>query len=288
MNILITGSTGNVGRSVIEQFERLDCPPQHTLFAAVRDINTNPFSTSARPIALRAFDFNDLNIARAALEGIDVVFLLRPPAIADVPKVFKPLIDLFKSAGIKHVVFLSVQGAENLPIIPHHKIEKLLRDSGLPRTFIRPSYFMQNLTTTLHSDVQRGQIYLPAGNAKFNWIDVDDIGLAVATVLKEPQKHRDQAYVITGSEQLGFKAVADMVAQVTGKPMRFISPSLLGFIWKKKREGTSMAMIFVLIMLHFLPRFSTPLALSHDFEELTGRQPGTLEDFIRREMTELK
>lgn len=278
MNILITGATGNIGREVIEHF---DYTSGHTLFAAVQNPQKNPFT---KPVELRAFDFYNLDIAHEALKGIDVVFLLRPPQIADVEKVFKPLVELFKSVGIKHVVFLSVQGAEEQPIIPHFKIEKLLRESGIPYTFMRPGYFMQNLTTTLAKDVQRGEIYLPSGTAKFNWVDAADIGRATAEVLKATEQHRNQAYVITGREQLDFKTVAEMISRITGKPMRFKSPSPIAFFFKKLRDGEKVPMIFVLIMLHFLPRFTKLPPLSNDFKKLTGCDAGTLEEFIRREM----
>ena len=278
MNILITGATGNIGRCVIEYF---NYTIDNKVFAAVQDVQKNSFT---KPVESRSFDFYDLEMVGSAIKDIDVIFLLRPPQIADVENVFKPLVELFKSAGIKHIVFLSVQGAENLPIIPHYKIEKLLRDSGIPHTFVRPGYFMQNLTTTLRKDIERGEIYLPSKKAKFNWVDANDIGRAIAIILETPQNHLNKAYVITGHEQLAFKEVAETIARVTGKPMRFKSPSLPSFFLKKLRDGERIPMIFVLILLHFMPRFSKLPPLSDDYEALTGRQQGTLEEFIKREM----
>lgn len=278
MNILITGATGNIGREVIKHF---DYTSDNKIFAAVQNARDNPFT---EPVKLRAFDFYRTTTASGALEEIDVVFLLRPPQIADVQRVLRPLIEMFKSAGIKHIVFLSVQGVENQRIIPHYKIEKLLRASGIPYTFIRPGYFMQNLTTTLRKDIEHGEIYLPSGSAKFNWVDAADAGRAVASVLKAPHNHQNKAYVITGREQLAFKEVAAMLSRVTGKPVQFKSPSLLAFFFRKKHQGERILTILILIMLHFLPRFSKAPPLSDDFKLLTGREPGTLEDFIKREM----
>lgn len=278
MNILITGATGNIGGKIIEHF---DDTSDSKIFAAVHGGSCCRFPNR---VEKRAFDFHDLETARAALDGIDVVFLLRPPKITDIRQVFEPLIRLFAEAGIKHVVFLSVQGAETQPLIPHHKIENLLRKSGLRYTFVRPGYFMQNLTTTLWNDIQRGEIYLPSAMAKFNWVDTADIGRAIVAVLKAPERHMDKAYVITGQEQLDFHAVAEMISRVTGRPVRFTSPSLVSFFVQKKREGERTAMIFVLILLHFFPRFLQAPPLSGDFTALTGRQPGKLEEFLKREM----
>ncbi len=143
---------------------------------------------------------------------------------------------------------------------------------------------MQNLTTTLRKDVARGEIYLPAGTARFNWVDAADIGRAVAAVLQAPDAHRNRAYVITGREQLAFTEVAALIARVTGKPVRFTSPSLPSFFFRKWREGERVPLILVMMLLHFLPRFSKLLPLSDDFRTLTGREPGTLADFVKRDM----
>ncbi|HKL36465.1 MAG TPA: hypothetical protein VJ899_09270 [Salegentibacter sp.] len=51
--------------------------------------------------------------------------MLRPPQIADVDKIFVPLMEEIKQSSVKHIVFLSVQGVEKNKIIPHHKIEKI-------------------------------------------------------------------------------------------------------------------------------------------------------------------
>lgn len=79
--------------------------------------------------------FTDLATYRAALDGCDLLFLLRPPQISEVGKYFKPLIDMAKTCNIQHILFLSVQGVEHSSIIPHHKIEQLIVASKIPYTF---------------------------------------------------------------------------------------------------------------------------------------------------------
>jgi len=63
---------------------------------------------------------------------------------------------------VNQVVFLSVQGAEKSKVIPHNRIESLIIEYGMEYIFLRPGYFMQNLTTTLLPDIiKRRQIFLP-------------------------------------------------------------------------------------------------------------------------------
>lgn len=58
---------------------------------------------------------------------------------------------------------------------------------GLPHTFIRPSFFMQNLSTTHREDIcQRNDLFIPAGNAKTSFIDTADIAAVAAKVLTTP------------------------------------------------------------------------------------------------------
>lgn len=106
-----------------------------------------------------------------SLDGFDSLFLMRPPQIGDIPRYFKPVVDRIAKSSIRRVVFLSVQGAEDMAYLPHAKIEKLLAESGLSYVFLRPGYFMSNLLTTLRADlVEKGEIFLPAGRLKFNWV----------------------------------------------------------------------------------------------------------------------
>lgn len=178
--ILITGATGNVGMEVI----RFLCVANkdNEIIAAVRNIEKGKRLLAAfANLHFRTFDFEDKATCHEALSDIDTLFLLRPPHISNVAPVFRPLIESAISHNVKEVVFLSVQGADKMRFIPHAKIEKMVRASGLKYVFLRPSYFMQNLTTTLADDVRNRKIVLPDGKAKFNRADVANIG-EVATI----------------------------------------------------------------------------------------------------------
>lgn len=127
-----------------------------------------------------------------------------------------------KNAGINKIVFLSVQGAEKSKVIPHNKIERLITDKDFNYIFVQPSYYMQNLTTTLLSEIQEhNSITLPSGKAKFNWIDVKDIGKGTAVLIYDFDKHKNQAFEITGSENLNYYKAADLISEETGTKNHF-------------------------------------------------------------------
>jgi len=204
--ILITGATGNVGREVIRA---LHARGGAVIRAGVRDVARAASDLAAFDgIELVPFDFADPRTYALALAGCDALFLLRPPQVTDT---FTDFIQQAKAAGVSHIVFLSVQGAENNRFIPHHKTEELLRQSGVPFTFLRPAYFMQNFTTTLHEDLaRRHRVFVPAGRARFTLIDVRDIGDVAAVVFLDPgPRHHGQAYALTAQYRLNFQQMAD-------------------------------------------------------------------------------
>jgi uncharacterized protein YbjT (DUF2867 family) len=270
-NILITGATGNVGMAIRQHFVPSN---NQRLYLATRE------KSPSNPDELY-FDFEDPEESAESLGHIHTLFLLRPPHISDVKTYFAPIIRKAVEKGVEHLLFLSVQGAEDVSFIPHAKIETLIRESGLPYTFFRPSYFMQNLSTTLLDDIKtKNRIFLPAGKAPFLWVDVSDIGKAIAAVLRNTAAHRNQAYTITGTEYFTFGQVAQMLSQTLERKIDYLSPGLLRFFFAKRREGVGVAYIFVLIMLHYLARFQKVPAISPDLPNLTGEAPATLKQFM--------
>lgn len=283
--ILITGATGNVGLEVINYLKVLKSSGE--IFAGVRNIEKAKQVISDRDrIEFVEFDFENPDTFNSALNNIDLVFLLRPPHISDIEKYFKPLFDSFILNNVKQVVFLSVQGAEKSSVIPHNKIEKLIASYGLEYIFLRPSYFMQNLTTTLIKDIKENQrIILPSGKAKFNWIDIKNIGEASAILLEKFSKYKNQTFEITGYQNENFDTVVGLINQHVTKPIQFISVNPFKFYQIKKRSGMTKGMIFVMLLLHFLPRFQKEPIISDFYENLIRKKPTTLQEFVAREFT---
>jgi len=275
--ILITGATGNVGQAVLQAFSGQSNDIE--VLAGVRSTKNDKL----QGFPTIQFEFGDDHSVDTALNNCNILFLLRPPQLTDIARYFEPLIASAKKNRVQHIVFLSVQGAEKSSVIPHHKIEKRIKDSGIPYTFIRPAYFMQNFTTTLLEDiVEHHRVYLPAGNAKFTLIDVADVGEVAADILKNPIPHAGKAYALTNQEQLSFEEMTAIIAEETRLPVTYTSPNLLSFFVTERKKGLSTGYIFVLIMLHYLPRFSATPEMTNFVETITGRPATSFRAFIRK------
>ncbi|ORY23067.1 hypothetical protein BCR39DRAFT_507949 [Naematelia encephala] len=95
--------------------------------------------------------FDDSQSLKNALVGVDSAFLVTTPfGEGQSPEAEirqgKAFIDAAKGAGVKHLVFTSVEGAERKTGIPHadgkHEIEQHLFASGMRYTVVRPVIFM--------------------------------------------------------------------------------------------------------------------------------------------------
>ncbi len=279
LKVLITGATGNVGKEVIKSLQNID--HQLNIYAGVRNLNEDRITLSNYNVKFSLFDFTNFKTYNTALEGCDILFLLRPPQISEVKKYFKPIIETCKENRVKHIVFLSVQGVEKSKIIPHHKIERLIVESKISYTFLRPAYFMQNFTTTLRDDlVNKNQIYLPAGKAKFTLIDVRDIGSVSAAILTKSSQHINKSYELTCKEKLTFSDMARVLSEILGTDIQYKSPNLINFFLTKRKEKVPMMLILVMIMLHYFPRFQQEPEITDWVAKILNRQPTTFEQFV--------
>jgi len=277
--ILITGATGNVGMEVIKSLANLNHNDQ--VYSGVRNVQADKQKLESFNAQHLQFDFTNCDTFEPALTNIDILFLLRPPQISEVQKYFKPLIESAVKKGVKHIVFLSVQGVQNSKIIPHHKIEKLIVESKIHYTFLRPAYFMQNFTTTLHNELKtKSRIYLPAGNARFTLVDVVDIGEVAAKILTETVNHRNQCYELTCNEKLTFTEIALKLSKGLGKTIQYESPNLVSFFITKKKEKTPTKLILVMIMLHYFPRFQKEPNTTDCIATILNKQPKEFDQFI--------
>ncbi|WP_077299761.1 SDR family oxidoreductase [Virgibacillus pantothenticus] len=278
MKVLVTGASGNVGRYVAHELLQMG----EQVVAAGTDIEKlhDLFEDKAEQVIL---DFTDSMTYQKALHDVDRVFLMRPPHLGK-PKDLFPFIDAMKQNNIRLVSFLSLMGVEKNSLPPHHKIEKYIESAGIPYGHIRPGFFMQNISGVHAAEIkERNQIFIPAGRSKTSFIDAEDIGLAVATILHEPDKYQNTAYTITGPEALDYYQIADILTKVTGRKIIYTKPDFLRYKnYYVKKRGLHKTYVNVTIALYFMTRLGTAKEVTIDFIKLTGKQPRSFEAFARK------
>lgn len=289
--ILVTGALGNVGSAVVQSLSAAGY--------AARAADLNVAQLRARhgeTVEAVMLDFGRPETFALALAGVKRLFLMRPPQITNVKRYLFPFVDAAQAAGVEHVVFLSLIGIEHNRGVPHFQVEQYLRASALRWTFLRASFFMQNLSGTHRAEIRdRGELYVPVGRGKTSFIDVRDIGAVAAVALtarlsvrlsahaegspKSQPGHENTAYDLTGPAALDYDAVAAILSEVLGRKIVYRNPSVPAFLWRTLRRGTALPFALVMAFLYTQTRRGMSAFVTGDVARLLGRPPITLRQF---------
>ncbi|OEH86425.1 hypothetical protein BHU72_13485 [Desulfuribacillus stibiiarsenatis] len=272
--ILVTGMTGNVGNEVAIHLHKSSYP----FVAGVRNVEKaqKQFEEQYEYVA---FDFERPETFPNAFQGVTKMFLVRPPALANFEKQMKPVLDYAKQAQIQHITFLSLMGIEKNPIPPHYKIEKYIQKSGIPYTFLRPSFFMQNLNQAHVYDIKElNDIYIPSGKAKVSFIDTRDIGEAGAITLME-LGHEHKCYTLTGGESIDYYQVADIFSEVLDRKIIYSNPAPLAFRRTMINRGIDKGFANVMVALYLTTKLGMAKKVTPDLEIILGRAPRTVREY---------
>lgn len=266
--VLITGATGNVGSYVLEFLQR---DTNIEVIAAIsRPESAKKFSPDIKTAVL---DFENPATFETSLESVDRIFLMRPPHISKTKSTFLPFIELAKRKGVKHIVFLSLIGVDNNKIVPHYKIEQYILASGIPYTFLRAGFFMQNLNTTHLDDIRNlHQIILPAGKGKTSFVDTRDVAEVGALALLT-DSHFNKKYNLTGNRALTYYEVASVLSRVLHTEITYQPVSVIKFFRHMKSQGHKTAYIMVVAVLYLVTKFGKAGNIYPDVHNLLNRLP---------------
>ncbi len=282
--ILVTGATGTVGSEVVKQLlsakgERKD------IKAAARSANDSTLRNLG--VQVLELDYNKPDTISTALRGVDKLFLLTPFQ-SNMVDLTSNLVNEAKKAGVKYIVKQSVLGADAEPgITPtrlHRQAEKVIEESGIPFTFLRPNFFMQNFVTFYSNFIKtQGAFYVPAGDAKASFVDVRDIAAVAVQALSKngESKHIGKAYDITGAEALSYGGAAEILSKELSKKVNYVNISDEDARKGMKDMGADEWTINSMIELFGITRAGYLSEISPAVEQITGNKPTSFSQFAR-------
>ena len=225
--IVVFGATGRQGGAVARHLASEGW--------RVRGVSRNP--AGARAQALRDVgvemvqaDMGDRSSLDRTLEGAYGVFSVQNYWMYGYgPEIRQGInvADAAHAAGIQHLVYSSVGGAERNTGVSHFeskwRIEQRIRELELPATIVRPVFFMENLLGWVHHDPENNlwtmRMPMPP-DRPLQMIAVTDIGGFVALVFDDAGRFRSEALELAGDE-VSMSQAARMISQHLGEPVEY-------------------------------------------------------------------
>jgi uncharacterized protein YbjT (DUF2867 family) len=189
-------------------------------------------ATKAAPLAalgaeVAVGDLADPDSLARALAGVERAFLASAldPRQVELQGNF---VEAARRARLALVVKLSGLGtAPESPLASgrwHARTERDLERSGVPWTFLRPPYFLQNALRMAPVVAATRTLPNPLGCARVAGVDVRDVA-AVAVAALSTDAHAGKAYAVTGPEALTFSEMADAISAAIGRPVTCVAVS---------------------------------------------------------------
>ena len=278
--ILITGATGTVSSEVVKQ---LSAKGENIIVkAAARSATDNTFENLNR-VQVVQLDYDKPDSLAVALKGVDKLFLLTPFQ-SNMVDLTSNLVSEAKKAEVKYIAKQSVMGADAEPgITPgrlHRQAEKIIEESGIPFTFLRPNFFMQNFVNYYSNLIRsQGAFYMPVGDAKVSFVDVRDIAAVAVKSLINDNQQKGRAYNITGGEALSYGQAAEILSKAVGKKINYVNVTDQDARNGMKDMSMDEWTIKSMIELFEITRAGYVSEISPIVEQVTGNKPITFSQF---------
>jgi uncharacterized protein YbjT (DUF2867 family) len=277
--ILVTGATGTVGSEVVKAL--VECG--HKVRAAAHSLIKG--DRLRHPLVeICEIDFSKPESLEMAFTGVSKAFLITPFADNQV-EMARQLVEQAKKCGISHIVRLSASGAEAEPGIQlgrwHREAEKLIEESGIPWTHLRPNSYMQNFIHYQGESIcKNSAIYMPLGEGKISYIDARDIGKVASIILTE-DGHYSQAYTLTGPEALSMSEVAHHLSQAIGRAIQYVDVPEADAKQGMTSAGMPAWMVDAMLELNATGKAGYAASIDDSVEKLTGTKPRRFAEFAQ-------
>ncbi|GEN66447.1 SDR family oxidoreductase [Chryseobacterium rhizosphaerae] len=230
MNIVLTGSIGNIGKPLTEELVRKG----HSVTVIT---STTERVSAIEMLGAKAAVGNmfDVDFLTKTFEGADIVYLMETmEAVGDL---FDKSIDFigeisrighnYKKAversGVQKIIHLSSIGAHTDKgtgiIVFHYDVEQILRElaEAISIKFIRPVGIYFNLFSMITGIRNKGAIVSNwGGDKKEPWVSPLDIAEAIAEEIEKPFEGRSVRYV--ASDEVSPNEIVNALGEAIAKP----------------------------------------------------------------------
>ena len=281
MSVIVTGASGQLGRLVAEELlERVE-PGELVLVTRHPDALEH---LVARGATVRHGDFDEPDSLADAFAGGERMLLISTLSIGRRTEQHDAAIRAAATAGVGHVVYTSLPKPEaGHPVGPiateHGETEAILHESGLAWTVLRNATFAELQVPPGALAVAGGKLYTNAGAGRLASVSRRDCARAAAAVVTS-DGHEGKTYDVTGPAALSQDELADLLSEVSGRPVKLVPVGDRSLTWGLTRAGAPKPVARSIVAFGRAVREGYYDVVDPAVSVLTGHEPTSLRDVL--------
>jgi NAD(P)H dehydrogenase (quinone) len=227
MSIVVTGSTGHLGKLVIEQL--LEKIPADQITAVARS-EEKAAGFAARGVKVAIADYNAPETFDGLLSAGDRVLLISGNEF-DKGRVRQHtvVLDAAKAAGVALLAYTSGPGSLTAALADDHRgTEEAILAAGVPYVLLRNDWYHENYTEQLAPVLEHGAVVQAAGEGRVASAARADYAAAAVAVLTG-EGHENKTYELSGDVAWSFAEYAAELSRQTGKEIAYSPVSVEAF-----------------------------------------------------------
>lgn len=284
--ILVTGATGNLGKSTIEFLLKKGVAPSN-IAALVRN-EEKAIDLTNKGITIRIGDYDHYQSLVDAFKGINRLLLISGSDIVNRSKQQENAVKAAKEAGVKHIFYTSFERKNETDSSPIHFVaashmatEALIQQSGLVYTIFRNNLYLDILPWFFGDNVLETGVFLPAGETKAALTLRDDMAEAIANVLIT-DGHENQTYALSNLENVSMADLAKSLSDIVGKTIPYTNPSTQVYVETLTKANVPNEFIGMFAGFSEAIKQGEFETSKSDLETLLGRKPITAKQYLAK------
>ena len=221
--IIVTGATGQLGHTIVEQL--IARVPANQVGVSVRDPK-KAADLEALGVRVRQGDFENPESLREAFEGAKQVLIVSSNAAAsggDPLAQHRSAIKAAQASGAGRIVYTSQIAASHSSAFPpardHAATEDMLRESGVAWTALRHGFYAASGIMLMGDALTSRLIEAPA-DGKVAWTAHADLAESAAIILATEGMYEGPTPPLTGGQALDLADLAATASELLGSPVR--------------------------------------------------------------------
>lgn len=217
MTIAVTGSTGQLGRLVIETLKTK--LPADEIVALARSAE----KAAGLGVPVRAADYAAPETLAPALQGIDTLLLISSSEVGQRATQHRNVIAAAKAAGVSRIIYTSLLHADRSALSladEHRDTEAALAGSRITHTILRNGWYSENYTGALPSTLEHGTLVGSAGEGRISSATRQDFAEAAAVVATS-DGHDGKIYELAGDDSFTLAELAAELSRQSGREIAY-------------------------------------------------------------------